>query len=179
VDRLVVAGWEVSDGEAVRRLRRMAYGIADWIVTETTAVTVELREAAGSDPPPWRPAEQAPPPPDRGEWRDPRVEHADALEPVLTALSSVIDPDLGINIVDLGFVRDVSLQAGRLLLRLTVTPLFCPLTSVIADQTHTALVGGEVVDDVAIEWVFQPLWTPADTTERARAELAAIGISWQ
>lgn len=180
--RLVVAGWQVTDGEPVRRLRRMAHGVADWIVTPTVAVTLELSDgAAGASVPASANRSSADAnavSPARG-WADPRADPRSSTHRVLRALSSVIDPDLGINIVDLGFVRRVDLDDGRLELQLTLTNPFCPLTSVIADQVRTAVAEAGIASDLHIAWAFDPPWTPADTTQQARDELQAIGISWR
>ena len=96
----------------------------------------------------------------------------------MTALSAVLDPDLGVNIVDLGFIRGVDLDGRSLALELTLTNRYCPLTSVIEDQITTALVGDGVVDDYALSWTFDPPWSPDQMSEAARAELEANGFSF-
>ena len=76
---------------------------------------------------------------------------------VTEAMKDVVDPELGINVVDLGLVYDVHLDEGsNVVLDMTLTSAACPLTDVIEDQTRTALTtgpGGGLVKDFRINWV--------------------------
>ncbi|WP_188780826.1 metal-sulfur cluster assembly factor [Marmoricola endophyticus] len=95
---------------------------------------------------------------------------------VVEAMKDVVDPELGINVVDLGLVYDVHLDEGtRCLLDMTLTSAACPLTDVIEDQTHTALDG--IVNDVAINWVWMPPWGPDKITDDGREQLRALGFN--
>jgi metal-sulfur cluster biosynthetic enzyme len=97
---------------------------------------------------------------------------------LLDALSEVIDPDLGVNIVDLGFVNSVTVSGARVAeLEMTLTSPACPLTKIIEDQIRTALVGADLVADFHVTWVWTPPWTPARVTESGREQLRAIGFS--
>ena len=84
-------------------------------------------------------------------------------------MKDVVDPELGINVVDLGLVYDVHLdEQSNLVLDMTLTSAACPLTDVITDQTDSALEG--LVNDVAINWVWMPPWGPGqDHPRRPRA----------
>jgi metal-sulfur cluster biosynthetic enzyme len=95
----------------------------------------------------------------------------------MEALHDVIDPDLGINIVDLGFVRKAIVDAGAAELELTLTSPACPLTSIISDQIRAAIVDTGLVADYHVSWVWTPPWTPAQITESGREQLRAIGFS--
>jgi metal-sulfur cluster biosynthetic enzyme len=98
--------------------------------------------------------------------------------PVLEALYEVIDPDLGVNIVDLGFVNSVTVDAdGMADLQLTLTSPACPLTKVIEDQIRTSIVDPGLVRDFEVTWVWSPPWTPARITDSGREQLNAIGFS--
>ena len=71
---------------------------------------------------------------------------------VFEAMKDVVDPELGINVVDLGLVYGVSVEEGNIAtIDMTLTSAACPLTDVIEDQTRAALL--EVVDDFRINWV--------------------------
>ncbi|GAA2570507.1 metal-sulfur cluster assembly factor [Pseudonocardia hydrocarbonoxydans] len=94
---------------------------------------------------------------------------------VLEALQEVIDPDLGVNVVDLGFVCDIDLAATPAVLTMTLTSPACPLTGVMEDQMGTALAG--VLPEYEVRWVFRPAWTPARITPDGRDQLAAIGFT--
>src|ERR1700753_1268013 len=72
------------------------------------------------------------------------------IDDVTEAMKDVVDPELGINVVDLGLVYDVHLDGNDVVLDMTLTSAACPLTDVIQDQTETALEGMAGV--VAINW---------------------------
>jgi metal-sulfur cluster biosynthetic enzyme len=101
------------------------------------------------------------------------------------AMRDVVDPELGINVVDLGLVYGITLTAtddgdGQLAaIDMTLTSAACPLTDVIEDQTREALVGGPdpIVDDFRINWVWMPPWGPDKITEDGREQLRALGFN--
>lgn len=98
---------------------------------------------------------------------------------VTEALREVIDPDLGVNVVDMGFVRAVEVDGDVARLTMTLTSPACPLTGVMEDQIRTALTGdGGLVRDFTVEWVWKPAWTPALITPDGREQLQAIGFSF-
>ena len=97
------------------------------------------------------------------------------------AMRDVVDPELGINVVDLGLVYDIRVDEGNIAtLDMTLTSAACPLTDVIEDQTRAALTGGPgggLVDDVRINWVWIPPWGPDKITEDGREQLRALGFT--
>ena len=98
------------------------------------------------------------------------------VEDVTEAMKDVVDPELGINVVDLGLVYDVHLDdETNLVLDMTLTSAACPLTDVITDQTESALEG--LVNDVAINWVWMPPWGPDKITPDGREQLRALGFN--
>jgi metal-sulfur cluster biosynthetic enzyme len=95
---------------------------------------------------------------------------------VTEAMKDVVDPELGINVVDLGLVYDVHLDEGsNVVLDMTLTSAACPLTDVITDQTEQALEG--LVNDVTINWVWMPPWGPDKITDEGREMLRALGFN--
>jgi len=97
-------------------------------------------------------------------------------EDVLEALRDVVDPELGINVVDLGLVYGVTLDAERnASIDMTLTSAACPLTDVIEDQAREALEG--VVSDFRINWVWLPPWGPEHITDDGREQLRALGFN--
>jgi metal-sulfur cluster biosynthetic enzyme len=96
---------------------------------------------------------------------------------VREALFEVIDPDLGVNIVDLGFVRQVGIQDQTAVITMTLTSAACPLTSIMEDQIRAELAGLSDLDGFRVEWVWLPPWRPADITGSGRDQLRAIGFS--
>jgi len=98
------------------------------------------------------------------------------VEDVLEALRDVVDPELGINVVDLGLVYGVDVDADKVAtLDMTLTSAACPLTDVIEDQAREALDG--VVTDFRINWVWLPPWGPENITEDGREQLRALGFN--
>ncbi|HEY7043040.1 MAG TPA: metal-sulfur cluster assembly factor [Nocardioidaceae bacterium] len=95
---------------------------------------------------------------------------------VLEALKDVVDPELGINVVDLGLVYDVALDDSSVAtIDMTLTSAACPLTDVIEDQTRMALDG--LVNDFKINWVWMPPWGPDKITDDGREMLRALGFN--
>ncbi len=95
---------------------------------------------------------------------------------VLEALKDVVDPELGINVVDLGLIYDVAVdEATVATIDMTLTSAACPLTDVIEDQTKTALEG--LVNDFRINWVWMPPWGPDKITDDGREMLRALGFN--
>src|SRR5690242_20778086 len=75
------------------------------------------------------------------------------------ALRDVVDPELGINVVDLGLVYGITIdQHNQAIIDMTLTSAACPLTDVIEDQATTALDG--IVNGMRINWVWMPPWGP-------------------
>ncbi|MEO7349202.1 MAG: metal-sulfur cluster assembly factor [Terrimesophilobacter sp.] len=105
-----------------------------------------------------------------------------ALDPKLfdqveEALKDVIDPELGVNIVDLGLIYDLSLddENNALIVSMTLTSAGCPLTDVIEDDMSQSLDG--VVDQFRINWVCMPPWGPEKITDDGRDMMRAIGFA--
>jgi metal-sulfur cluster biosynthetic enzyme len=95
---------------------------------------------------------------------------------VTEAMKDVVDPELGINVVDLGLVYGVHVDEGsNAVIDMTLTSAACPLTDVIQDQTNSALEG--LVNDVAINWVWMPPWGPDKITPDGREQLRALGFN--
>jgi metal-sulfur cluster biosynthetic enzyme len=101
---------------------------------------------------------------------------ADKYDQILEAMKNIIDPEIGVNIVDLGLIYGLQeSEDGALLINMTLTSAGCPLTDVIEEQTAEALDG--VVDAFRINWVWMPPWGPEKITEDGREMMRAIGFS--
>jgi metal-sulfur cluster biosynthetic enzyme len=95
---------------------------------------------------------------------------------ILEALRDVLDPELGINVVDLGLVYGVTVSEDRVAtVDMTLTSAACPLTDVIEEQAQAALDG--LVADLRINWVWLPPWGPDKITEDGREQLRALGFN--
>ena len=98
------------------------------------------------------------------------------VEDVTEAMRDVVDPELGINVVDLGLLYGVDIdEDSKVTLDMTLTSAACPLTDVITDQTEQALEG--LAGDVAINWVWMPPWGPDKITDDGREMLRALGFN--
>jgi metal-sulfur cluster biosynthetic enzyme len=99
------------------------------------------------------------------------------------AMRDVVDPELGINVVDLGLVYDARADlAGEttvVTIDMTLTSAACPLTDDIEDQANTALTGGPkpLANEVKINWVWMPPWGPDKITDDGREQLRALGFN--
>lgn len=97
-------------------------------------------------------------------------------EDIMEAMKDVVDPELGINVVDLGLVYGVDIdEHSNTVLNMTLTSAACPLTDVIEDQTRAALEG--LVNEFRINWVWMPPWGPDKITDDGREMLRALGFN--
>ena len=98
------------------------------------------------------------------------------LDEVTEALKDVIDPELGINVVDLGLVYEMSVNESNVaVLDMTLTSAACPLQDVIEDLARQVLA--DITSDVQINWVWMPPWGPNKITDDGREQLRAIGFT--
>jgi metal-sulfur cluster biosynthetic enzyme/ribosomal protein L22 len=190
-DLLLVAGGTIHPAEDIIRVRRKAHGVADWIHSPTCRVQITLHPAAlhatttpstPSAPTPSAPS--AAPAPSAAITPSAPAPSVAAGEPsaataraVRTALFEVIDPDLGVNIIDLGFVRAVSVQERTAIITLTLTSAACPLTGILESQIRTELAPLEDIDGFRLDWQWVPAWRPADITDSGREQLRAVGFT--
>lgn len=172
--QLVVVGGSATPAEPIVRVRRKAHGKADWISSETADVRVELQPAGAYE------AAAGPAPVVTADETVVGSAPEDARSvPVREALYDVLDPDLGVNVVDLGFVRGVTVDEHDVAtLTMTLTSPACPLTGIMEDQIRTALLEDSgVVADFRVVWVWSPSWRPSDISDDGREQLRAIGFS--
>ena len=132
--------------------------------TETAPEETVVRGAAGMPEPPAAQSADAP-----------------SLDDLEEAMRDVVDPELGINVVDLGLVYGIQTEGRKkATIDMTLTSAACPLTDVIEEQARAALTGngapGGLVDDIAINWVWMPPWGPEKITEDGREQLRALGF---
>ncbi|HXL07675.1 MAG TPA: metal-sulfur cluster assembly factor [Gemmatimonadales bacterium] len=90
-------------------------------------------------------------------------------EVVRQALRQVKDPELDMNIIDLGLVYDVEVAGGDVRVNMTLTSPGCPAGPMITNDAYRVLRGLEGVTDVDIEIVWEPYWTPERMDPKVRA----------
>lgn len=105
------------------------------------------------------------------------AEEIQHLEDMEEAMRDVVDPELGINVVDLGLVYGMTFEDGIAKLDMTLTSPACPLTDVIEDQSRNALVRSGLAEELQINWVWMPPWGPDKITDDGREQLRALGFT--
>jgi len=152
-----------------------------WLAEERAAAgssaeapSVDLNEAAPASPEPAASSEPA------SSASSGAVSKA-SISDVEEAMKDVVDPELGINVVDLGLVYGTFVDDENVVtLDMTLTSAACPLTDVIEEQTRAALTtgpGGGLVNDFRINWVWLPPWGPDKITDDGREQLRALGFN--
>lgn len=96
---------------------------------------------------------------------------SDIVDRARDALKSVVDPEAGLNIVDLGLVYDIAVEDGRLVALITFTTEACPVGPRLADEAERALVSAAGAMPVEVRITFDPPWTPERITPDGRALL--------
>ena len=96
-------------------------------------------------------------------------------------MRDVIDPELGINVVDLGLVYDLWIEdrEGKniAVINMTLTSPACPLTDVIEEQARISVLENTAADELELNWVWMPPWGPQFITEEGREQLRALGFA--
>jgi metal-sulfur cluster biosynthetic enzyme len=99
-----------------------------------------------------------------------------SLDDIREALHEVMDPELGVNIVDLGLLYGMNYaEDGALIIDMTLTTAACPLTDVIEEQIGNEI--GTMVDEWRLNWVWMPPWGPERITEDGREQMRALGFN--
>lgn len=92
-------------------------------------------------------------------------------EAIYESLKTVFDPEIPVNVVDLGLIYDVQVTKGDVYVQMTLTFPGCGMGPFIAQQAEWAIQDVEGVEDVEIELVFDPPWSPDLISEEARSQL--------
>jgi metal-sulfur cluster biosynthetic enzyme len=93
------------------------------------------------------------------------------------AMKQVEDPELGVNVVDLGLLYGVSLdEHGKVILDMTLTSMGCPLTEQILGDSQKAVFPLDGVQSVDINWVWDPPWSPEAMTDEGKLMMKVMGF---
>jgi metal-sulfur cluster biosynthetic enzyme len=167
---VVVAGGSVDAAQDIIRVRRKAHGAADWIHSPACPY--------GSPPPGWPAPDQRPARTTRAarstcpvrRARCPVGESFSATSrAVWAALSEVIDPDFGVSVVDLGFVRAIAIEERTAVITMTLTSAACPLTDVLENQIRAELARLDTIEGFRVGWQ----WLAAYRHDRQRPRATA------
>jgi FeS assembly SUF system protein len=92
-------------------------------------------------------------------------------EEVFEVLKDCYDPEIPVNIVDLGLVYGVDIEEQKVHVTMTLTSPGCPSGPYIGEQIRHKVLGIEGIHDATIEFVWEPVWGPERMSEEAKAEL--------
>ncbi len=94
---------------------------------------------------------------------------------IIEALRQVYDPEIPIDVWDLGLIYDLKVsEEGNVFIRMTLTTPGCPIAGIIQNQVYDVISSIEGVKDVKVELVFDPPWTPERITEEGREAFKQI-----
>lgn len=93
---------------------------------------------------------------------------------VLSALQEVFDPEIPVNIVDLGLVYEIKLLPKRVDVKMTLTAIGCPMAPEVMTDVREHLLALQDIDEANVELVYEPPWTPERMSEDARWELGMV-----
>ncbi len=96
-------------------------------------------------------------------------------EDVISALKGVYDPEIPVNIVDLGFIYDVRIDGGDVEVDMTLTVPGCPMHQILVKQAEDAVSGIDGVEKVSVKLTFEPRWSVEMITEDGKAKLRELG----
>ena len=97
-------------------------------------------------------------------------------EQVITAIKKVQDPELPINIYDLGLIRKIDIEDGKVHVDMTLTTPNCPVADLMPSQVFDEVSKVDGVKSVQVELVWEPAWSVADLTGRGKAALELMDI---
>ncbi len=90
---------------------------------------------------------------------------------VLNVLKKVVDPEIGLDIVELGFIYDIKVKDDRIFVKMTLTSPFCPMASFLVEDVREKLKRELKPKDVRVEVTFDPPWSPERMSKKARKKL--------
>lgn len=96
---------------------------------------------------------------------------SDLQDRILGQLTKVIDPELGVDLVNLGLIYGVSLEDGVCTVKMTLTTMGCPISAVLEQMIQSSLEQLEEINEVKINLVWYPAWTPDKMSRAARMSL--------
>ncbi|MDR0741455.1 MAG: iron-sulfur cluster assembly protein [Rickettsiales bacterium] len=101
-----------------------------------------------------------------------------AKEDIIAALKTVYDPEIPVNIWDLGLVYDIDIAAGRVVIRMTFTSPTCPMMEELLAMVKSAAGSAAGESEVIVELVWDPPWDISRMSEQARIELDLTEQGW-
>jgi FeS assembly SUF system protein len=98
----------------------------------------------------------------------------DLYEAVISALKEIYDPEIPVNIYDLGLIYNVEINEGQALVSMTLTTPNCPVAESMPGEVEMRVAGVPGILDAEVMLVWEPAWSPANMTDEARLELGML-----
>src|ERR1700682_2060871 len=95
-------------------------------------------------------------------------------EDVIEVLRECFDPEIPVNIIDLGLVYDIAIKPERVDIKRTLTALGCPLAAEVVSDARDPLLTLPGIKDAGVDIVYEPVWSPERMSEEARWELGMV-----
>ena len=92
-------------------------------------------------------------------------------EAVIAALKQVYDPEIPVDVYELGLIYDIKIDGTRVSITMTLTAPNCPIADEVVEQVRNGVFAVRAVSDVDVQLVFEPEWTPERMSEEARLML--------
>jgi metal-sulfur cluster biosynthetic enzyme len=95
-------------------------------------------------------------------------------EDVIEVLRECFDPEIPVNIVDLGLIYDIAIKPERVDIKMTLTALGCPMAAEVMTDVRDHLLTLPGITDAGVDIVYEPVWSPERMSEEARWELGMV-----
>ena len=95
-------------------------------------------------------------------------------EDVIEVLRQCFDPEIPVNIVDLGLIYDIAIKPARVDIKMTLTALGCPMAAEVMADVRDHLLTLPGIADAGVDIVYEPVWSPERMSEEARWELGMV-----
>ena len=98
-------------------------------------------------------------------------------EKIINQTKEIFDPEIPINIYDLGFIRSIDIERSKVNITMTLTIPGCPIHMLLSKEIKERLLKIDGIDEVDVELSFDPRWTVADISEAGKMELRKMGYN--
>ena len=105
---------------------------------------------------------------------DPHGVGGDLYEAVIASLKEIFDPEIPVNIYDLGLIYGVEIDEGHVVVNMTLTTPHCPVAESMPAEVELRVGAVPGVGDVEVNLVWDPPWSPGNMTDEARLELGML-----
>lgn len=103
-----------------------------------------------------------------------KEEKIELVDHIMTALQKVIDPELQVDIVNLGLIYGIDIEGNKATVKMTLTIIGCPLSSYLQEQIQKAVLSVEGINTCDVQLVWYPVWSPERMTVAAKRQLGML-----